>query len=83
MPVAAHVLRHAAARPDAVALRGPGRELTYAGLAGDVHGAARRLRGRGVRPGSLVAIGLADPVALLTAVLAADLAGATPLVGDP
>ncbi|MED7924117.1 AMP-binding protein [Nonomuraea sp. LP-02] len=83
MPVAAHVLRHAAARPGAVALRGPRRELTYAGLAGDVQGAARRLRGQGIRPGSLVAIGLADPVALLTAVLAADLAGATPLVGDP
>ncbi|MEW9551063.1 class I adenylate-forming enzyme family protein [Nonomuraea sp. NPDC050783] len=83
MPVAGHVLRHARVRPEAVALCGPLGELTYGGLAGRVQGAARHLAGRGVRPGSLVAIGLADPVALLVAVLAADLAGATPLVGDP
>ncbi|MCK2219417.1 acetyl-CoA C-acyltransferase [Actinomadura sp. ATCC 31491] len=83
MPVAGPVLRHAAARPGAVALRGPRGALTYAALAADAGEGARHLLRRGVRRGSLVAIGLADPAALLTAVLAADLAGAVPLVGDP
>ncbi|MFI7705334.1 class I adenylate-forming enzyme family protein [Nonomuraea sp. NPDC049480] len=82
MPVAEHVLRHAAVRPARLAVRGPLGERTYGELADDIDGAARHLRDRGVRPGSLVAIGMADPVALLVAVLAADLAGATPLVGD-
>lgn len=79
MPVAEDVLRHAVERPGRVAVRGPLGELTYAELAGKAQGAARYLAGRG----ELVAIGLADPVELLVAVLAADLAGATPLVGEP
>ncbi|MFI7134127.1 class I adenylate-forming enzyme family protein [Nonomuraea sp. NPDC050153] len=83
MPVAQHVMRHAAERPSHPAVCGPQGELTYDQLAERIHGAARHLLGRGVGPGTLVAIGLADPVELLTAVLAADLAGATPLVGDP
>ncbi|MGW0200836.1 AMP-binding protein, partial [Nonomuraea sp. NPDC003201] len=83
MPVAQHVMRHAAERPSHPAVCGPSGELTYAQLAERIHGAARHLLGRGIGPGALVAIGLADPVELLTAVLAADLAGATPLVGDP
>ncbi|MFD0475235.1 AMP-binding protein [Nonomuraea thailandensis] len=82
MPVARHVLTHAAGRPSRLALCGPQGELTYAGLAERIDGAARHLRGRGVGPGALVGIALADPVELLTAVLAADLAGATPLVGE-
>ncbi|NBE98523.1 hypothetical protein FE391_33015 [Nonomuraea sp. KC401] len=83
MPVADHVLRHAAERPARPAVCGHDAELSYAELGTDIQGAARHLRGRGIGPGSLVAIGLAGPAALLTAVLAADLAGATPLVGDP
>ncbi|TYB62297.1 acyl--CoA ligase [Nonomuraea sp. PA05] len=83
MPVARHVLAHAAERPSRLAVCGPAGELTYARFAGKIDGAARHLRGRGVGPGALVAVALADPVELLTAVLAADLAGATPLVGDP
>ncbi|MFI9591345.1 class I adenylate-forming enzyme family protein [Nonomuraea sp. NPDC052265] len=79
MPVAEHVLRHAADSPSRVALRGPRGSLTYGELAGRVQGGARHLRGRG----TLAAIALEDPVELLTAVLAADLAGVTPLVGDP
>ncbi|HEX4816915.1 MAG TPA: class I adenylate-forming enzyme family protein [Nonomuraea sp.] len=82
MPVAEPVLRHAAVRPSAPALRGPRGELSYGELADEINGAARHLLDRGVRPGSLVAVGPEDPVALLVAVLAADLAGATPLVGD-
>ncbi|MFG6196940.1 class I adenylate-forming enzyme family protein [Nonomuraea sp. JJY05] len=83
MPVAQHVMRHAAERPSRPAVCGPQGELTYARFAERIHAAARHLLGRGIGPGALVAIGLADPVELLTAVLAADLAGATPLVGDP
>ncbi|RSM97046.1 hypothetical protein DMB42_46615 [Nonomuraea sp. WAC 01424] len=78
MPVAEHVLRHAAGSPSRVALRGPLGSLTYGELAGRVQGGARYLKGRG----TLAAIALQDPVELLTAVLAADLAGVTPLVGD-
>ncbi|GAA3679524.1 AMP-binding protein [Nonomuraea antimicrobica] len=81
MPVAAHVMSHAATRPSRVAVRGPEGELTYAELADKIDGAARHLRGRGIGPGALAAVGLADPVELLVAALAADLAGATPLVG--
>ncbi|MEU6782247.1 AMP-binding protein [Nonomuraea angiospora] len=83
MPVAQHVMRHAAERPSRPAVCGPQGELTYAQLAERIHGAARHLLGHGIGQGSLVSIGLADPVELLAAVLAADLAGATPLVGDP
>ncbi|MFB9623647.1 class I adenylate-forming enzyme family protein [Nonomuraea helvata] len=83
MPVADHVMRHAAERPSRLAVCGPEGELTYARLAERVQGAARHLLGLGTGPGTLVAIGLAEPVEALVAVLAADLAGATPLVGDP
>ncbi|MFI7643911.1 class I adenylate-forming enzyme family protein [Nonomuraea sp. NPDC049400] len=83
MPVAEHVLRQAAERPSRLAVCGPAGELTYAQLADRIHGAARHLLGLGIGPGRLVSIGLADPVEVLTAALAADLAGATPLVGDP
>ncbi|MBF8190264.1 AMP-binding protein [Nonomuraea sp. K274] len=82
MPVAQHVMRHAVQRPSHPAVRGPGGELRYGELAERIQGAARHLLARGAGPGALVAVGLADPVALLTAVLAADLAGATPLVGE-
>ncbi|MEV0235910.1 AMP-binding protein [Nonomuraea sp. NPDC050786] len=83
MPVAQHVMRHAAERPSRLAVCGPAGELTYARLAERIHGAARHLIGLGIGPGRLVAIGLTDPVEVLVAALAADLAGATPLVGDP
>ncbi|MGN9844946.1 class I adenylate-forming enzyme family protein [Nonomuraea sp. H19] len=83
MPVADYVIRHAAEHPARPAVRGPRGELSYGELADALNGAARHLLGRGAGPGSLVAVGVADPVALLIAVLAADLAGATPLVGDP
>ncbi|PZG18075.1 class I adenylate-forming enzyme family protein [Nonomuraea aridisoli] len=82
MPVAQDVIRHAAERPSKLAVCGPGGELTYAELAGKISGAARHLLRRGIGPGAIVALALADPVELLAAVLAADLAGATPLIGD-
>ncbi|NJP90936.1 AMP-binding protein [Nonomuraea sp. FMUSA5-5] len=83
MPVARHVLSHAAERPSRLAVRGPSSELTYDALARRIEGAGRHLRRLGLGPGALVAVAPADPVELLVAVLAADLAGATPLVGDP
>ncbi|MEU8105123.1 class I adenylate-forming enzyme family protein [Nonomuraea muscovyensis] len=75
MPVALVIRRHAAERPHHPALCGPGGSLTYAELWHEV--SSRPLDGRG-----LVAITLSDPVDQLVAVLAADLAGATPLLCD-
>lgn len=75
MPVAPLVRRHAAERPHHPALHGPAGSLTYAELWREV--STRPLDGRG-----LVAITLSDPVDQLVAVLAADLAGATPLLCD-
>ncbi|SDK81470.1 long-chain acyl-CoA synthetase [Nonomuraea maritima] len=83
MPVVPHVLRHAVEQPSKLAVCGPGGELTYAELARKINGAARHLRDQGVGPSSLVAVGPADPVEFIATALAADLAGATPVVGDP
>ncbi|MEU7885349.1 AMP-binding protein [Microbispora bryophytorum] len=82
MPVAAQVMRHASARPGRIAVSGPGGDLSYAELAARAARAARGLAGEGIGPGALVAVAQADPVALLVAVLAADLAGVTPLLCD-
>ncbi|MFD4992935.1 class I adenylate-forming enzyme family protein [Cellulosimicrobium cellulans] len=84
MPVAHQVLTHAAdpAVRDRPALRTPERSRTYAALAADVRAGATHLTATGTRPGDLVAVSLPDPLDLLTAVLAADHAGATPLVCD-
>ncbi|WP_147942153.1 AMP-binding protein [Microbispora sp. CSR-4] len=83
MPVAAQVLRHASTTPGRIAVSGPGGDLGYAELAARAGRAARALAGQGVGRGALVAVAQADPVALLVAVLAADLVGATPLLCDP
>ncbi|MGN6241209.1 MAG: class I adenylate-forming enzyme family protein [Cellulosimicrobium cellulans] len=85
MPVAHQVLTHAAdpAVRDRPALRTPERSRTYAALAADVRAGATHLSATGTRPGDLVAVSLPDPLDQLTAVLAADHAGATPLVCDP
>lgn len=85
MPVAPQVLRHAVdpAARDRPALRTADRSRTYAALGADVRAGATFLRAAGTAPGDLVAVSLPDPVDLLTAVLAVDLAGATPLVCDP
>lgn len=83
MPVAVQVLRHASADPGRIAVSGPGGDLGYAELAARAGRAARALADQGIGRGALVAVAQADPVALLVAVLAADLAGATPLLCDP
>ncbi|MFI7535376.1 class I adenylate-forming enzyme family protein [Streptosporangium sp. NPDC049376] len=82
MPVALQVVRHASEHPRRIALRAPGGDLSYAGLARRTEAAAAALRSRGIGRGALTALSLADPAELLVAVLAADLAGATPLVCD-
>lgn len=75
MPVATHVLNHAADRPRHLAVRGPAGSLTYAEL-------AARIKGTRVPRVPLLAISGSDPVEVLVEVLAADLAGVTPLVCD-
>ncbi|MFI6597654.1 AMP-binding protein [Nonomuraea sp. NPDC050536] len=77
MPFAAQVVRHAAERPRHPALRGPSGEVSYGELA------AMITRDRGHRPGQLVPLTLPDPIDLLAAALAAEHAGATPLICDP
>ncbi|WP_049566798.1 AMP-binding protein [Nonomuraea sp. SBT364] len=90
MPVAAQVLRHASSRPGRLALSGPAGDLSYGALARRAERLAARLAAdrfaaspAGTGPAPLVAIRLADPVDQLTAVLAVDLLGGTPLLCDP
>ncbi|WP_265523158.1 class I adenylate-forming enzyme family protein [Oerskovia flava] len=82
MPVAHQVLAHAQRHGPRTAVRSGERARTYADLAGDVVTGADYLRGSGVARGGLVAVSLPDPADLLTAVLAVDHLGATPLVCD-
>ncbi|HUR08305.1 MAG TPA: class I adenylate-forming enzyme family protein [Nonomuraea sp.] len=83
MPVAVQVLRHASDHPHRLAVCGPAGELSYAAFARRIRGTAAHLAALGMRGGALVAISLADPVDQLTAALATDLAGGTPLLCDP
>ncbi|WP_407318476.1 class I adenylate-forming enzyme family protein [Isoptericola halotolerans] len=84
MPVAHHVLRHAAGpggtRP---ALRCGARTRSYADLAADARAGAQHLVATGTHPGDLVALLLHDPMDTVVALLAVDLAGGTALVADP
>ncbi|OCI29538.1 AMP-binding protein [Oerskovia enterophila] len=83
MPVAHAVIAHARSSAGGrCALRSPERSRTYRALAADVAAGAEFLRATGTVVGDVVAISLPDPVDLLTALLAIDLAGATPLVCD-
>ncbi|MFE4463601.1 AMP-binding protein [Oerskovia sp. NPDC056781] len=83
MPVAHAVIAHASSSAGGrCALRAPDRSRTYRALAADVAAGAEFLRATGTAVGDVVAISLPDPVDLLTALLAVDLAGATPLVCD-
>ncbi|MFF8189856.1 amino acid adenylation domain-containing protein [Streptomyces bobili] len=77
------VLRHAAARPDAVAVRHGERTLTYGELAGRAGEVAGWLRGRGVGRGDTVALLLSPGVDTPVFWLAAALAGAAYLPLDP
>jgi long-chain acyl-CoA synthetase len=76
MPVAAQVAAHAAAHPDRTAVSSPTGDLSY----GELY---RRARETALPGGRVVGICLEDPAEQLVAVLAADLAGATPLLCEP
>lgn len=65
-----------------MALRTPSGTRTYAQLGAEIATGAAALSARGVGPGSVVSLALADPNALLAALLATDALRATPLVGD-
>ena len=83
MPVAHAVIARARTSAGSrCALRSPERSRSYRALAADVVAGAEFLRATGTVRGDVVAISLPDPVDLLTALLAVDLAGATPLVCD-
>ncbi|TDD98911.1 AMP-binding protein [Jiangella asiatica] len=78
MPIAREVLAHAAGRPHHVAVRCGDVTRTYAQLARDAE------RGtNGTDAGRLVPLTSTDPVDVLSGVIAADLAGAVPLICDP
>jgi amino acid adenylation domain-containing protein len=70
-------------RPDAVAVSGGGRELTYAELDARADALARRLQAAGIEGGALVGISLARSVELAVAVLGVWRAGAAYLPLDP
>jgi amino acid adenylation domain-containing protein len=69
--------------PDAVAVTCAGRSLTYAQLDAASAGFADALRSRGVRPGDLVAVGVARSIDMLVTVLGVMRAGAAYLPVDP
>ncbi|MFB6887819.1 non-ribosomal peptide synthetase [Kitasatospora sp. NPDC056327] len=76
-------LARAAARPEAVAVRHAGRDLTYRELDTRSAGLARELIGRGVRPGDLVGVSMAPAAELVVAVVAVMRAGAAYVAVDP
>ncbi|TDC48254.1 hypothetical protein E1212_21810 [Jiangella ureilytica] len=78
MPVFREVMAHAADHPHRVAVRYGDAVRTYAQLAAGAEAARPD-----VEPGALVPLTDGDPLALLTGLLAADGAGAVPLVCDP
>ncbi|MBB5788630.1 AMP-binding protein [Jiangella mangrovi] len=78
MPVFREVMAHAADHPHRVAVRCGDAVRTYAQLAAGAEAARPD-----VKPGALVPLTGDDPLDLLTGLLAADGAGAVPLVCDP
>ncbi|MFG1941525.1 AMP-binding protein [Nonomuraea sp. NPDC048826] len=83
MPVAAQVIRHAAVSPGRVAVSGPHGAITYGDLARRARETAAAFPVVSPAGRRVAGICLADPVEQLIAVLAADLAGAVPLLYEP
>ncbi|MBE8517343.1 amino acid adenylation domain-containing protein [Amycolatopsis sp. H6(2020)] len=76
-------LAQAAAGPDRVAVVWSGGSLTYGEVAARARGVARRLTTLGVRPNTLVAVGLSKGWQQVVAVLGVVLSGAAYLPVDP
>ncbi|HEU5473423.1 MAG TPA: amino acid adenylation domain-containing protein [Actinophytocola sp.] len=83
IPVHELICRQAAHTPDALALRGDGRDRTYRELLDEAAAIAGRLRADGVGPGSVVGLCTERSTAMVVAVLAILLAGAAYLPLDP
>ncbi|OWQ90692.1 hypothetical protein CDN99_10915 [Roseateles aquatilis] len=78
-----HLARHAARRPDAMALRCGAGQLTYAQLDERVNRLAHRLIGLGVRPEARVGIATERSIDMIVAVLATLKAGGVYVPLDP
>ncbi|MGE5828046.1 MAG: amino acid adenylation domain-containing protein [Micromonosporaceae bacterium] len=81
-PVHQTICRQALANPDAVALRGGGRDRTYRELLDEAAAVAGRLRAEGVAPGSVVGLCTERCPEMVVAVLGVLLAGAAYLPLD-
>ncbi|RZT77876.1 amino acid adenylation domain-containing protein [Micromonospora violae] len=82
-PVHEAICRQAQRTPDAVALRGGGRDRSYRDLLDEAATLAGRLRAEGVGPGSVVALCTERSPEMVVAVLGVLLAGAAYLPLDP
>jgi long-chain acyl-CoA synthetase len=76
MPISRDVVRRAAAQPDRLAITGPGGQVMFGELA------ARARQQSAVIPEARMVLDDADPKALITGLLAADLAGVASIVVD-
>jgi 2,3-dihydroxybenzoate-AMP ligase len=77
------VLRHAAATPDAVAVRSPGSTVTHGQLAELVRGLASNLEALGLQPDDRVVVQLPNQLELVVLVLALVRLGAPPVLAVP
>ncbi|PZG52807.1 nonribosomal peptide synthetase anabaenopeptin synthetase AptA2 [Spongiactinospora gelatinilytica] len=75
--------RHAAVRPDAVAVIDRGTAHTYRDLDQRANALARLLRGRGVEPGRVAGVTMSRSVDFIIAVIAIGKAGGAFMVADP
>ncbi|MFG3711964.1 amino acid adenylation domain-containing protein [Micromonospora sp. NPDC047730] len=82
-PVHETICRQAALTPDAVALRGGGRDRTYREFLDEAAALAGRLRAEGVGPGSVVGLCTERSPEMVVAVLGVLLAGGAYLPLDP
>ncbi|MCX5461198.1 amino acid adenylation domain-containing protein [Streptomyces sp. FT1] len=82
-PVLSRIADHAVRRGSGVAVEQGERSITYAGLLDQAHGVARRLAGRGVDRGDLVAVVLPRGIETVAVMLGVMAAGAVYCPLDP